>query len=66
MIKKTPTSNLPDQFQPPGRARHGKALTTEIGRQLRQYFDQQVDEKLPDRFQDLLARLDEADRKAKP
>lgn len=54
----------------PGAMRHGPgadALGTnsEIGRKLRQYYDDLVSDEVPDRFADLLAQLEQADPSVK-
>lgn len=39
---------------------------SEIGRKLKQYYDDLVSESVPDRFQDLLRQLDEREQPAAP
>lgn len=54
----------------PGAPRHGPVADTlgansEIGRKLRQYYDDLVSDEVPDRFAQLLAQLEQADPSAK-
>lgn len=47
----------------PGSAAEPLGPNSEIGRKLKQYYDELVSEEVPDRFADLLRQLDES---AKP
>lgn len=51
-----------------GRAGSADVLgsNSEIGRKLRQYYDELVAEEVPDRFAQLLQQLDQAESAAKP
>jgi len=50
----------------PPRRRHGSADTlganSEIGRKLKQYYDELVSDEVPDRFTQLLSQLERAER----
>jgi len=52
---------------PPQRQANGSAATlgphSEIGRKLKQYYDDLVTEEVPDRFTDLLRQLEESEQK---
>lgn len=56
---KTARSTVGDSQKRAGRRADPLGANSEIGRKLKQYYDDLVSEAVPDRFQDLLARLEE-------
>ena len=63
----TETSKKPEQvMDPEGGSFTGLDPNASISRKLRDYYGALQEEAIPDRFLDLLERLDAAERKAQP
>jgi hypothetical protein len=60
-MSNSPTGNEPPSFEPPKAL--GREIQAKIGGQLRAMHDDIVKQGVPDRFIDLLSRLDKTDEK---